>query len=135
MKGHQQFAALAKTIAPLARQLTALQQQMHAHGLFTNDRELLECENCGLKEDITFDGRLITDRESALGHDTGLRFEPSGKTRFRCPACGKLVAPRDCTCGLVAHGAASGNAAQDAPVPNQRSRGGGKARKRRSPGA
>lgn len=79
---------LAATIKPLAKRLAALRRQAKALGLFADDRELLECP-CGLKEDVTCEGRNITCREPDLGKDTGLRFEEISADHFRCPACGQ----------------------------------------------
>jgi hypothetical protein len=70
----------------LARQLADLQQRAKALGVFTNDRELLECPRCGLLEDVTCTGLLITCRADALGEDTGLRFVQLADNIFRCPS-------------------------------------------------
>lgn len=78
-------------IKALAAQISALQQQAKALGMFANDRELLKCPRCGLMEDVTHQGLLITCREPDLGHDTGLRFEALTADSFRCPACGQTV--------------------------------------------
>jgi hypothetical protein len=40
----------------------------------TNDRELLECPRCGLPEDVTSTGLLITCCGATFGEDTGMRF-------------------------------------------------------------
>jgi hypothetical protein len=80
------------SLAAMASRLAALKRQAAAAGLWTDERELLACRKCGLVEDVTMSGELITCRLSALGHDTGLRFEPRAKNRFCCPACGKTVA-------------------------------------------
>lgn len=64
---------------------------MHALGMFPNDRELLVCPNCGLREDILFSGVLIAYREPAFLEDTGLRFEKRTEDTFRCPSCGQSV--------------------------------------------
>lgn len=71
----------------LARQLTDLQKRAKALGVFANDRELLECPRCGLLEDVTSDGLLITCRADNLGEDTGLRFVQLADKIFRCPSC------------------------------------------------
>ena len=60
-------------------------------GVFTNDRELLECPRCGLLEDVTSTGLLITCRANALDEDTGLRFVPLADNLFRCPSCARRV--------------------------------------------
>ena len=75
----------------LATQLAGLQKQAKALGVFANDRELLECPRCGLLEDVTSIGLLITCRETALGEDTGLRFVPLADDIFRCPSCSQRV--------------------------------------------
>jgi uncharacterized C2H2 Zn-finger protein len=82
---------LVEQIRPLAQQIVALQEQMKALGMFGNDRELLQCPRCGLMEDVTHEGFLITCREPDLGIDTGLRFEPITDESYRCPSCGQTV--------------------------------------------
>lgn len=78
-------------IRELASRVVVLQAKARALGLFTNDRELLECRKCGLLEDVTFNGQLITCRASDFGQDTGLRFEELPQVRFRCPVCGSMM--------------------------------------------
>jgi hypothetical protein len=78
-------------IRELATRIVALQAKARALGLFANDRELLECQKCGLLEDVTFNGLLITCRAPDLGQDTGLRFEELPQDRFRCPVCGSII--------------------------------------------
>ena len=74
------------------RQLEQVKQQARALGIFTDDRELLECPSCGLLEDVTFEGLLVTyPKNSADVKDCGLRFKPVGKTRFACPSCGSRI--------------------------------------------
>jgi len=84
-----------KRLDPELRRLVAhldvVRKQAKALGLFTNERELLECPGCGLMEDVTADGILITCREPDLGKDTGLRFAALNQHAFRCPACGRSV--------------------------------------------
>ena len=77
----------------LAMQIAVLKKRAEALGLFTHDRELLECPGCGLLEDVTAEGMLITSRAKALGRDTGLRFRKLRGNRFRCPGCGQIVGP------------------------------------------
>ena len=79
------------TLRRLAKQIAALQEQARSLGVFPGDRELLECPKCGLLEDVTCHGLLITSRPSAEGQDTGLRFRELSGSRFRCPACDSLV--------------------------------------------
>ena len=75
----------------LAEQFIVLQAEARALGLFPGDRELVACSRCGLTEDVSFSGLLITSRTSALGEDTGLRFEEIKAGKFRCPQCGGIV--------------------------------------------
>jgi hypothetical protein len=77
----------------LAGQIAALRKRAKTLGVFTHDRELLECSGCGLLEDVTAEGMLITSRAKALGRDTGLRFRELRGHRFRCPGCGLILGP------------------------------------------
>ena len=80
----------------LAARLVGLQKRAKALGVFANDREFLECPRCGLLEDVTSTGLLITCRAATLGEDTGLRFVPLTDDIFRCPSCAQRVeAPAD----------------------------------------
>ena len=82
---------LLKEIKPVAEQLQTLQEQAERLGVFTGDRELLECAECGLIEDVTADGFLIVCRKPSLGTDTGLRFtkDVENKAKYLCPVCGE----------------------------------------------
>lgn len=72
----------------LFRQLQQLQAQAKALGIFTDERNLLTCPNCGLFEDVTCDGFLITSRTfSNEPHDTGLRFREIAPDTYCCPSC------------------------------------------------
>ena len=74
------------------RQLEQVKRQARALGMFTNDRELLECPSCGLLEDVTADGLLVTySGRSRSRMDCGLRFIQVGETTFQCPSCGANV--------------------------------------------
>ena len=53
----------------LARQLEQVKHQARALGIFTNDRELLECSSCGLLEDVTSEGQLVTYPKSSRGYE------------------------------------------------------------------
>jgi hypothetical protein len=85
-------ARLVDHLCPLLRQLQVAKERARALGLFTNDRELLACRNCGLTEDILASGQLISNHEIG-STDTGLRFlESSSKNgHFTCPECGADV--------------------------------------------
>ena len=84
--------ALVERVAPLVRQLQALQEEARRLGLFPNDRDLLACPRCGLTEDVLASGHLITSVDVGQP-DTGLRFiEPATEDgAFVCPACGAEV--------------------------------------------
>lgn len=76
----------------LVVQLKTLKKKARKLGIFTDDRELLECQQCGLKEDVTVEGFLFVYRHGAEAGDTGLRFpEPDDNGTSRCPGCGKKV--------------------------------------------
>ena len=81
---------LLSEIKPLAAEIVKLQAQMKAAGLFAEDRDLLECPKCGLQEDVTADGLLITCPREFPGEDTGGRFVPLDEREawWRCPKCG-----------------------------------------------
>ena len=79
-------------LTTLARQLEQVKAQARALGIFTDDRELLEYPNCGLLEDVTADGLLVTYPKDRVDlRDGGLRFRPVDKTSFACPKCGTSV--------------------------------------------
>ena len=83
-------AELASSIGAIAERLRELEAQAKALGIFTNDRELLSCPECGLMEDVLASGLLVTCRRDRLRVDTGLRFveSPEGEGVCTCPACG-----------------------------------------------
>lgn len=79
-------------VVEAVRQLEQVKRQARALGMFTHDRELLECPSCGLLEDVTADGLLVTYPKSARDmKDCGLRFSEVDDTNFRCPSCGANV--------------------------------------------
>ena len=74
------------------RELERVKRQARAIGIFTGDRELLECPSCGLLEDVTADGLLVTySGRSQCRKDCGLRFSQVDDTSFQCPSCGVNV--------------------------------------------
>lgn len=91
VKPPSDLESLVESITPLVQKLVAIQNRMRSLGMFPNDRELLQCHRCGLMEDVTSTGLLLTYRESDPPRDSGLRFEPLNKDGFRCPACGETV--------------------------------------------
>ncbi|MDF1755872.1 MAG: hypothetical protein P1U89_23995 [Verrucomicrobiales bacterium] len=83
----------------LCRELEIVKSRAAELGIFIDDRELLECENCGLFEDVTVSGILITRRDSlAKVSDSGLRFSETTPGVFVCPSCGfKVKIPKEST--------------------------------------
>lgn len=82
---------LLKRVSPLVRHLRELQNQAKLLGVFTNDRNLLECK-CGLIEDVASNGKLFTWLRTSLIHeDTGLRFEEMDSNHFQCPRCKRVI--------------------------------------------
>ena len=75
----------------LARQLAVVQAEARTLGMFVDDRELLACRRCGLAEDVSFAGLLITNCSTDPVEDTGLSFEEITSGKFRCPKCGATV--------------------------------------------
>jgi len=63
----KKMSPLMSDILPLARELVRIKKQAEAMGLFTDDRELLECCGCDLAEDVAFDGRLMTYHRKKRG--------------------------------------------------------------------
>lgn len=85
-------AEYKKLVKDVGRAILDIQDLCRQHGIFDGLRELLECRNCGLKEDVAFDGRLMSYRAGAEDVDTGLRFpEPDDDGYSRCPVCGEVV--------------------------------------------
>ena len=76
----------------LVRQLEQVKAQARRIGIFTDDRELLECPNCGLLEDVMADGLLAAYfRGKRRRKDGGLRFSQVDEDCFQCPSCGTKV--------------------------------------------
>lgn len=87
---------ISPELAALARRIQALREEARALGLFAEDRGLLRCPACGLLEDVTIRGRLITcDGNVAAGADLGLRFVESPVGTFVCPRCGSAACGED----------------------------------------
>ena len=79
-------------LSAVVRELEQAKQQARVLGIFTDDRELLECPSCELLEDVTSEGLLVTYlKDSADQKDSGLRFRPVGKSCFACPTCGTRI--------------------------------------------
>jgi hypothetical protein len=90
--GKNSFSGLAQKIKPLVKEIVQIKKQAKALSIFVNDRELLECPGCGLVEDVTFEGSLMTyHRESDDITDSGLRFEEMDDGKYRCPVFGTVL--------------------------------------------
>ncbi len=90
-KGKNKRPSFNDLVRTIGNRIIETQKIAKQHGLFLNHRELLECQ-CGLKEDVTTEGRLIVCRKGAEGVDVGLRFpEPNKRGKSRCPGCGRVV--------------------------------------------
>jgi predicted RNA-binding Zn-ribbon protein involved in translation (DUF1610 family) len=90
--GRHQPRSVPRELVELSRKLAKVKAQARALGIFTDDRELLECPNCGLLEDVTATGLLVTyPKDSVDLKDCGLRFCPVDENRFACPKCGTSI--------------------------------------------
>ncbi len=106
-KGSEAKGALDSDLAQVCAKLHKLRAHAASLGLFTNDRELLVCPNCGLQEDVTIEGMLIThDFESPDISDSGLRFTERQDGHFSCPRCGAdvVAAENEALGALIVHG-------------------------------
>lgn len=83
-----------ESIIELAARIKGLQLKAEELGLFFNNRELLECRKCGLIEDVTIEGRLITYNRYDIVADIGLSFESCEKDKYLCPVCGSKVSEK-----------------------------------------
>ncbi len=84
--------AYDKLVGDIAAALRGVQELCRQHGIFDGLRELFKCTQCGLMEDVAFDGRLMTYHDIDNPVDTGLRFpEPDDDGYSRCPECGGVV--------------------------------------------
>ena len=86
--------SLIDDLIPLVRELQRVKEQARVLGMFTDDRELLECPKCGLVEDVAAYGLLITyPKAGKEPKDCGLRFKPIDphETIFECPSCGTRI--------------------------------------------
>jgi len=83
--------SLMDEISPIVKEIQKLKKQAKEMGLFTDDRELLEC-GCGLMENVACGGRLFTCRNGdPADKDTGLLFEQIDENNFRCPVCKTIL--------------------------------------------
>jgi hypothetical protein len=70
--------------------INELNLNLNALGVFDHSRELLSCPACGLFEELSSKGRLITAEADYAGVDTGLRFVKTDESEWECPDCGCL---------------------------------------------
>ena len=106
-KGSDAEGAIEADLAQVCAKLHELRAHASSLGLFTDDRQLLVCPSCGLQEDVTIEGVLIThDFESLDVSDSGLRFTERQDWHFSCPRCGAdVVASENEALGaLILHG-------------------------------
>jgi hypothetical protein len=83
VKGEERLYSMTEAINELNLNLTVL-------GIFDHSRELLSCPACGLFEELSAKGRLITAESDYPGIDTGLRFVKTEESEWECPDCGHL---------------------------------------------
>lgn len=77
-------------IRSVAEQIIDLRKRLKEMGGPDYDRELLNCRKCGLVEDVTVGGALITVFEKDIKYgadDTMLRFAEVGGGVYECPNC------------------------------------------------
>ena len=81
-----------KEIFKTVKELEKLKRQATALGLFTDDRDLLECSSCGLWEDVSSDGVLtVYQKDDPSREDSGLRFREVDEGHFECPKCKAMI--------------------------------------------
>lgn len=89
--GDRTPSALSPDLISAFASVCALQDKLNRFGGFDHRRDLLECPACGLEEDLTFEGKLITCQPEAPGIETGLIFADLGGGLWQCPVCGFSV--------------------------------------------
>ncbi len=78
-------------IYALAKQVAELTAQMEKLGLFTHHRDITECEQCGLFEDVDITGYLFVYRDNDPENIADLRFIEREDGCVVCPLCGQVV--------------------------------------------
>ena len=79
--------------------INKLNLQFTSSGIFDHSRELVRCPACGLFEELSAKGRLITAESDYAGVDTGLKFVMVNDTDWECPDCGHLFPSSGGECG------------------------------------
>ena len=99
-KTDQKYAKLdsvASNLSEAMKHYRVVQEKALVQGIFLYDRELLNCSQCNLAEDIDHVGRLFTYRRGDNEFKTtGLQFIAldDKNERFKCPSCGaECLAP------------------------------------------
>lgn len=91
-KGTGAKSAFDEELATLCEQLHELRANAESLGLFANEREVVSGPTCGLQEDVSIEGFLIThDIRSLDVQDSGLRFNELKNGQLACPRCGAHV--------------------------------------------
>ena len=106
-KGSDAEGAIEADLAQVCAKLHELRAHASSLGLFTDDRQLLVCPSCGLQEDVTIEGMLIThDFESLDISDSGLRFTERQDWHFSCPRCAAdiVAGDNDVLTNVLLHG-------------------------------
>ena len=85
------YKRIDKNMIKLAVTMKELQKQAESLGIFAEMRELLECKNCGLLEDVAYNGHLITYISGNEVKDIGLRFKHITGNIYLCPKCEKKI--------------------------------------------
>ena len=80
---------LVDRLKPIIQDFKKLQAQAKSLGIFANHRDLAECNDCKLFEDITSYGVLFVYRGDNYYEDTGLKFIELDDNAVQCPECGK----------------------------------------------
>lgn len=79
---------LSPELHELCARLQKVREQIKASGGFLCDRDLAECPNCGLVEDVLSGGKLVTyPKDDETMTDTGLRFAEVTDRLLRCLRC------------------------------------------------
>jgi len=83
--------AAIKEMRSLISRMTPVMRRAGELGSFIGDRDLLECPECGLIEELNADGRLFTYIDGCQIKDSGFRFTPAGPGAWLCAVCGTVV--------------------------------------------
>lgn len=79
-------------IPEIVERYQEIQRLAKMHGIFLDDRELLDCSKCGLKEDVTFDGRLIvTNLDGSILPELSFITADKAGEWFKCPMCREKI--------------------------------------------